>query len=246
MRLSTVGTTILRLCFPPRCVGCRTRLPAHARFEMVCDRCFSEIPRGRWLRCPVCRARLPSITRRCHPEARFVLAAASDFRNHTVRELIHALKYQPAHRAALPLGTLLAEYIAGLDTTLPPGALPLIPVPLHPRRERERGWNQAAVLARTLAELCPGRFEVRGDLLRRVRYTEPQVSVHDRVRRAANISGSFALANDPSRAVSREVEPPVAVLLDDVSTTGATMGEAARALKRAGVRTVIGLVVAAA
>ncbi|MDO8470326.1 MAG: hypothetical protein Q7S84_04960 [bacterium] len=297
MRLATVGTTLLRLCFPPRCVGCGTRLPAHARFEMVCERCFALIPRHRWLTCPVCRARIPVILEarpqgsprsrlspgsplvetkvdmstsdslafhrglsvvgcpsaslgmvsssnhrlpRCHPEARFVLAAASDFRNQTVRELIHALKYRPAHRVALPLATLLAEYIAGLAATLPPGILPLIPVPLHPRRERERGWNQAAVLARTLAGFCPGRFEVRDDVLRRIRYTEPQVSFRDRVWRAANISGSFACAS--------ETLPlgPIAVLIDDVSTTGATLGEAARVLRHAGVRTVIGLVVASA
>lgn len=113
----------------------------------------------------------------------------------------------------------------------------LIPVPLHPRRERMRGFNQAAVLGRCLA----GRYnlEVASDILRRVRYTAPQVTMPDRAARLANLSQAFGIS--PTARIDRNT---VYILFDDVFTTGATLRAAASGLKHRGARRVWGMTLA--
>ncbi len=110
-----------------------------------------------------------------------------------------------------------------------PGPDLVVPVPLHPRRLRARGFNPATLMARSLAR----HFRVRLDpvALRRVRDTPSQTHLDRRARRR-NVSGAF---------VARERVPPRVWLVDDVVTTGSTLGEAARALRRAGARSVVGV-----
>lgn len=100
----------------------------------------------------------------------------------------------------------------------------LLPVPLHPRRLRERGYNQALEMARPLAQSLG--IPCRHDLLLRVRYTEAQTGL-DAVQRRRNLRQAFALRQGA-------VLPAHVVVLDDVFTTGATLAECARLLKRAG------------
>lgn len=110
----------------------------------------------------------------------------------------------------------------------------LVPLPLHPARLRERGFDQALELARPLAR----RFglPLRSDLLRRIRATAAQTGLHDVGQRRANLQGAFAV---PPVALPAEV-----VLVDDVMTTGATLGEAASVLRAAGVTRIEAWVVA--
>jgi ComF family protein len=147
-----------------------------------------------------------------------------------LRELIHRFKYRNLRSAAPELGRLLAEYLAGHPI---PGKV-TVPVPLHPRRHRMRGYNQAALLARELSKRTG--LAVAPGLLARRHDAPPQVQSDSRERRADNVRDSFECIED---AGGLEV-----LLIDDVSTTGSTLAECASVLKKAGAGSGWGLVLA--
>jgi len=139
-----------------------------------------------------------------------------------LKEIIHALKYQRRQSIALPLGRLMRECAAPLLER----ADAVVPVPLHPRREYQRGFNQAEDLGRHLGvPLLP--------LLKRTRYTQSQIEL-PKHQRQQNVKKAFALAVPGSRLPA----PGIVVLVDDVATTGATIDACARVLKAAGVKEV--------
>lgn len=107
----------------------------------------------------------------------------------------------------------------------------LIPIPLHPSRFRDRGFNQAEVLGRLFADRL--YMPVRTDILKRVTATTPQVEMKDRRERLQNMKDVFALAHDTCNMTHDTV-----ILFDDVFTTGATMRAAGETLKHAGVKSV--------
>lgn len=145
---------------------------------------------------------------------------------------IYALKYQGNRRLAEPLGALLAEAYLGAGWTVDF----LCAVPLHSRRQAERGYNQSALLASQVASLI-GRPCGEGAMAR-VRHTETQTHLDVQARRE-NVAGAFAA--DPLRVDNLSI-----VLVDDVLTTGATLAACAEALRASGARRVYGLVLASA
>jgi ComF family protein len=144
-----------------------------------------------------------------------------------LRSIVHALKYEGRRSLARPLADLMrergAEVLAGSDC--------LVPVPLHPTRRRARGFNQALDLARHLGR--PVR-----KALRRVRATPTQTGL-PAAQRHRNVRDAFAMAPRTSSLSGATV-----VLVDDVSTTGATLEACARVLKAAGAREVRALMAA--
>ena len=204
---------LLDLVFPPRCPGCR------ARGVVLCRRCAE---RCRHLRAPA--TGLP------RPPGNALLRCSLALYQYDapLREAIHALKYRRRRALARPLGALLVA-------ALPPDVRAcdaVVAVPLFVTRLRERGFNQAELLAEAVTAEVGCRL-VRG--LERTRATEHQVGM-DRHAREANVRGAFAWRGSP---------PPAAVLLvDDVLTTGATMRECARALRAAGASEVYGVALA--
>jgi ComF family protein len=163
--------------------------------------------------CGTCRRRRPA----------FAYARAGARYGEVMREALHAFKFGGRRALAAPLAELLT---APGPAWLPEGAPDLIvPVPLHPRRERERGFNQALLLARRIGRAW-GR-PVRADVLRRTAATPPQTELGLEARRA-NVRGAFALRR-PEVVAGRHV-----LVIDDVFTTGATVGECARSLRKAG------------
>jgi ComF family protein len=149
-----------------------------------------------------------------------------------LRQAIHSLKYRGQRAGAPALASLLVPMLA---VTLAPDHL-LVPVPLHPRRQRSRGYNQSALLARALA--ARRREAVSEHAMRRVKLTIPQVDLRAE-ERAHNMEGAFAA--DPAHCARRTV-----VLIDDVCTTGATLRAAAQAARDAGAGRVYAAVLAAA
>ncbi len=148
-----------------------------------------------------------------------------------LREAIHAMKYDGVPALADKLAPLLAEAWRELR----PQSDVLVPVPLHTRRQRERGYNQSELLARRLSAQCG--VAVRTDLLRRVRHTEQQALLKGDARRH-NVRGAFA--------AGAEVQGRRVALVDDVFTTGSTLAECARTLLSAGASGVCALTVARA
>lgn len=110
----------------------------------------------------------------------------------------------------------------------------IIPVPLHARRKRWRGFNQAEELSYALDLQIP----INTDILRRVRYTKPQVTMRDRDSRLTNVSDAFVVQN-PSHIKNKSI-----LLIDDVMTTGATITACAHELKLSGAKNVYALVIA--
>jgi ComF family protein len=140
-----------------------------------------------------------------------------------VREALHALKFRGKHALARPLGDLLAEEGARMVPTEAVDCL--LPVPLHPRREAERGFNQSGLLARRLGWRW-GIPVIEGALRRRVP-TRSQTELSGDERRR-NVSGAFILRH-PGAVAGRHV-----LLIDDILTTGATVSECARILLAGG------------
>jgi len=216
-----VLSALLDALTPPLCVLCRgppCGLPwlcagCAARLELcrgpVCLRCGTPRP----LPTPVCGA--------C-PDwpTRLVAVRAAAPHAGTARELVHALKFKGVLAAARPLGHLVAA--AARQIALPEGAI-VLPVPLHWTKRRRRGFNQAAEIARVAARELGLRLAPR--LLRRAR---PGLgSVHRSLRgRVREVRGAFRAAP--------EVRGRDILLVDDVLTTGATIGACARALSRRG------------
>lgn len=238
--LAHIRETVADLLFPRECVGCGKEE------TFFCDRCLRTVPRKREHDCPFCRAmKTPSgrTCLRCAPKhALDGLFAATIFRESgAVAEAVHALKYEFVPELASPLGRLLAEELSRADLPLPDM---IIPVPLHPWRQRWRGFNQAERIATTLAEsLAPGLpIPLRTDLLIRHRFTLPQARAEDAKRRKQNLASAFSTTKHP--ATGKEVRGKTVWLVDDVATTGTTLIECARVLKRSGAKRVFGIVVA--
>ncbi len=204
----------------PVCGDCwRSIVPLTAP---LCDRCGDPLPTWRLVStslacCPRCRR-----TRRLIDRARAIGAYDG-----ALRAIIHALKYEGRRSLARPLGRLMRERGAAMLS----GAAWAVPVPLHPSRRRHRGFNQATDLARHLG--IPVRLA-----LRRIRATPTQTGL-PAGRRHRNVRDAFAVARDAGRLAGA-----VVVLIDDVSTTGATLDACARALKQAGVAEVRALTAA--
>jgi ComF family protein len=147
-----------------------------------------------------------------------------------IRHAIHALKYRRVAALAEPLGDALARF--WLAAPAPISAI--VPVPLHPARQRERGYNQAELLARRVSRATGAPLRANG--LRRTRATAVQMTLHA-AERKANVADAFAA--EPAVVRGADV-----LLVDDVCTTGATLDACAVVLKAAGAGAVFGLALA--
>ena len=193
------------------CPGCQADLP---RLDNPCRRCAEPLPAGATPLCPRCLGPRPPAFARIH--ALFAYAPPVD-------RLITGLKYHGRWEAARLLGSLLGEALAGAD----PVPDILVPVPLHPRRLRRRGYNQALEMARHAA--ARARLPLEAGRCRRVRHGPPQAGQDAAARRRA-VRDAFA--------VDGRVDGLHVGIIDDVVTTAATVNELARVLRRAGAREV--------
>jgi ComF family protein len=205
-------------------------------FPSRCRVCGADLDDGARLLCPACRSELtaslpPDWRRACALEGGDGPRFASRPYDGPAGEAVRLLKFRGKRRlapllaeAAGPLaGALKGAY--GLDT--------LVPVPLHPRRRRERGFNQAEEIGARVAAEAGLAFRRRG--LNRTKYTTPQLGLTGE-KRQSNVRGAFAAREDFS---GRGV-----LLLDDVITTGATVRECAAVLRNAGAGEIVALAVA--
>jgi ComF family protein len=191
--------------------------------------------------CPVCGERmlapfivsaepgesLCGLCQRLRPP--YVRAMAYGSYDGGLRELIHLLKYEKVRPAANVLGRMLSEIIDELKPAFGEAPVLVVPVPLHASKKRERGFNQSELMARAAVKQSSlgSRLEVGPDLLERSRITHSQIGL-SRHQRRENIRGAFLVAK-PEKVAGREV-----LLIDDVFTTGTTVSECARILRRAG------------
>ncbi|MEK7568816.1 MAG: ComF family protein [Patescibacteria group bacterium] len=204
-------TYVTDTIFPRRCGGCG----AHG--TLLCGECTAHIPGT------------PSST---HP----FITAVFDYRNPIIRRAIWRFKYKNVRGFAKIFGEKLYEEIVGdlgddlyfskSETFL------LVPIPLHKKRLRRRGYNQSELIARVIIKNdVENIFERAPKALVRVRETKPQAKSEKRIARFQNLRGAF-------RADTERVRGKNIILIDDVATTGATLAEARKTLLSAGARSV--------
>ncbi|MEK7543603.1 MAG: ComF family protein [Patescibacteria group bacterium] len=217
---------ILDLIFPKRCLTCW-------RFgKYFCNRCASivRVIGASETICPICER--PAIGGLTHPrcQSKYSLdGLTSIFRyDGIIKKAVKTLKYRRVTDLVKEFVSLIPASFFNEATKLRINEATLIPIPLHPSRFRDRGFNQAEVLGRLLADQL--HIPMRVDILRRVKATTPQVEMKDRRERLRNMKDVFSY-NHPTIKPSSYV-----ILFDDVFTTGATMRAAAETLKRAGAR----------
>ncbi|MGE3468708.1 MAG: double zinc ribbon domain-containing protein [Vicinamibacterales bacterium] len=199
------------------CPACWTRIARHT--PPVCARCGDALPAAGAAECARCSVDLGPIA---------AARALGPFEG-ALADLVHACKYGRRPTIAVGLGRRMQDLLPDLA----PGIEVLVPIPLHPRRERERGFNQAAWMARGIAApVCPA-------LVRR-RPTPPQAAATAAARRA-NVRGAFARSRQAGA-----VSGAVVALVDDVLTTGATLVAAAEALAPARPARIVALTAARA
>ena len=230
-RWRTVKEALLNLLFPPRCINCRRE------GEWLCAECRSRIEYVPLPICPKCGRRLAnnqSCAATCGDcrDVRIDAIRSVAYSEGVLRDAIHHFKYNGVQALAAPFGQMLYDY---WQTQNIPADL-LIPVPLHPRRLRERGYNQSLLLAEQLARRVG--LPVDQAALRRVKHTRPQVGLGARERQE-NVADAF-------ECVSSSLAGQRVVLIDDVCTTGNTLEACSQALKAQGVRSVWALTLARA
>jgi ComF family protein len=230
MNLRELGSAALDLVFPPKCQVC-----GDFSSVLFCDACRESVSP---IEPPFCRhcgrafdpkSAAGPLCGDCRQDAfRFDIARATATHTGALRKAIIAFKFYGRRRLVQPLGQMLADFLnhpTSAEAIEPAGLDIVVPVPLHEARERWRGFNQSLALARPVA-LSIGR-PMRPDVLIRHRHTRPQIDLTPAQRRG-NVRGAFAVTL-PEAVAGRAV-----LLIDDVFTTGNTLSECARALKRAG------------
>ena len=220
--LARLAQAFLDVLFPPRCVACGRE------GTFLCPGCREAMPRALPPRCPLCwqpERRGEACGRCARTRPAFAGARSLYVFQGPVREAVHALKYNHLSALARPMGELMAAY---LKTEELPVDL-VVPVPLFGRRQRLRGYNQSALLARELARLDGLPLAERS--LSRRRDTPPQARSVDAEARRRNVAGAFA-------ADGRRVDGRRVLLIDDVMTTGATLDACAQALRQGGAASV--------
>lgn len=238
MRTGLLMSRLLDGLYPPVCVQCNAVL---REGRALCDCCDEQLPRLEAPFCQCCgeafagRIEAAATCPRCleeDPAYEFVRPVLR--RDDGALELIHRFKYQCQIHLAGELGRIAAEAFS--DPRLIQARQerwPLVPVPLHWRRQRRRHFNQSAEIARVMSRHC--ELPVLA-ALKRVRATGTQTAL-SRKQRRENLRGAFALSRHGRRMLQR-LEAGV-VLVDDVMTTGATVEECTRVLRRAGVGQVV-------
>lgn len=222
--LRKLERAILDLLFPPVCIACKKHL---AHFEsMLCDICYRGI----------------SIKKFAENSENLTILSVGSYGDPALKALIQSLKYERHMKSADLIKGLVHEWAkpfleAGM---IEPNESLIIPVPLHPKRQRKRGFNQAEVIS----DILSGELKITIDknLIKRVKDTKPQVGARNAEAREKNIKNAFALG----KGAGDKIKGKIIILVDDVYTSGSTIKEAARIINRADPAEVIAFVLAKA
>lgn len=237
--LKKSGIFFLDILFPLRCLGCSKK------GAWICTVCLSQIPFRLEQHCPTCLKRVTRDGRVCFEcqdttkRALDGIFVASYYRDTLLPHAIHTYKYRFIPGLSQPLGSFLIRALVQSALPLPDV---IIPVPLHQRRLRFRGFNQSELLAQILSQsLTPGLdIPLFTDVLLRSRATKPQMKTTSREERLGNLKQAFILQEHTNHTIKGKS----VWLIDDVTTTGTTLEECAIVLKEHGASTVFGIVLA--
>lgn len=226
----------LDILFPLTCLKCGEET------YWLCPDCLNQIKLLDFQLCPCCEKYISEKGFLC-PDCKKTrksfldsLVVAVSYENPEIKKLVHFLKYRFILNASGPLSKLLTRSLVKSDSLLPDL---IVPVPLHPRRLRWRGFNQSQLLAENIsADLAPPlEFEVL-DSLARTKNKMPQMEIKKYRDRLESVKGIFSLKNNPEIIKNKKI-----LLVDDIATTGATLQECAKILKENGAKKVFAVVI---
>ncbi|NTV15498.1 MAG: ComF family protein [Desulfobulbaceae bacterium] len=223
---------LAELLFPSSCLACQGQVPP-GTLPMFCPECLAQIELVSGPLCPGCGRQFPKAAGGAHycglclsGHYHFERARAVALYTEPFSHVIHRFKYRGKTHGLPSFSALLAR-LPEPPLREPPELI--LPVPLHDRKLRQRGFNQAVLLAR--AFFPRDRQRIKTDLLLRQLNTDPQTSLSGQARRQ-NLKNAFKVRKP------EQVRGKMIVLVDDVFTTGTTVNECARVLKKAGARRV--------
>ena len=233
--IHTLGAGILNLILPRSCAGCKKSN------EAFCENC-QRLCYKYGANCLICRFRNNDgkICRE-HLLGRLNILWAGRY-DGALREAVRQLKYKKRKELAEPLAQMLVKKFYEIHSALPKENLLVIPVPLHFKKEHERGFNQAELLACEFSKLS--KVQLLTNALIKIKETSAQVEVKDKEKRIKNLEGAFLVNPKLSASNLQLLTSNTLILIDDVSTTGATLIHAAKALQKSGAEKIIGLVAA--
>jgi ComF family protein len=227
-QLKELKGAALDFLFPRFCVGCGKE------GDFICDSCQASLVRIEAPVCPQCgKPQIDSmLCSNCIDWKADIDAIRSPFRfEGVIRKAVHEFKYRNLRAIAGQLAHFLGDYLT--ENPIPYEVL--VPVPLHQKRLKERGYNQSALLAKELSELTG--LPVNETCLVRNVYNVPQAKTGNVEERRQNVIGIFSVVNDD--LLEKKV-----LLIDDVTTSGATLNACASRLKKIGTTSVWGLTLA--
>ncbi len=226
--LKRILNLILDLFFPKKCLGCG------CPDTYLCQTCFNKIE-------------IVSNDQKQKPAPLARLIWAVPYSNPLVKNLIRIFKYQHIKELAKPLAQLQITSLARYGISyFSHDTVVIVPVPLHKRKLRERDFNQAELLAEEVGKNFSLPLETK--ILIRTKYTLQQARIKNDAERKETLKNAFEIAPEfVKKCVGKKqnlLKDKTIILIDDVSTTGTTLSEAAKILKRAGAKEVWGLVIA--
>lgn len=236
-KIAKIKDFFLDLIFPKICLGC-----AREGFYL-CENCLDKIPLTDKLACPSCD-KITFYGRTCEDCRRKTyltgLIYAASYKNPIINQAIRLLKYKYVKELSEVLAKIMLKFIKNsgflvnnfTDELI---SFLIVPLPLHRKKFLSRGFNQSELLAQKLAEEFD--LELRTDLLIKTKNTRSQTDLKEEKRRI-NVQDAFGVKN------KKEIKDKIILLIDDVITTGSTLNEAAKTLKRAGAKEIWGLTIA--
>ena len=240
-----IKNLILDTLFPIECLFCQKP------DEWICRECIEKIEIIQEQNCPYCEKIISPSGRICQnckikllsKNEKFFLDAlivCSSYRKNGIARLVHYFKYNFIFDLSLPLGKIMIKTIVLHNLPLPDI---IIPVPLHPRRLRWRGFNQAELLSKEISENLVPNLPIQffPDFLVRKRFTAPQMKIKNYQARKNNLKNAFAINSATDLEI---IKDKTILLVDDVATTGSTIFECAKILKKSGAKSVFGIVIA--
>ncbi len=255
----------LDILFPIKCIGCKIEFEdKEPRDRWICESCLAKIPLRKMQACPVCEefSEEGKTHYRCRNKTSLDgLWVASEYKYQIISDAIHKLKFNFAKDVSFPLSKIVIKSVMDSvefsdfhdillskfskeeeeklyldeEKNKKPETI-IIPVPLHKKRLNWRGFNQAFLLSKYVANQFG--LDLREDLIKRARNTKPQTKIRSLRDRKENIINAFYCPQDKC-LVGKNV-----VIIDDVCTTLATMNECAKVAQKAGAENIWGLVVA--
>ena len=237
--LNNLSKFFLDLIFPIKCISCQNFCD-----EYICQKCHSQIKieMSDNYSCIFCDSRTPYTQiclsclkkKSCHLD---LCLSPFKYSDPLTRKMIESYKYKFVKDISKSIAELLIEYLKELElkglVEISPKNKILIPIPLHPKRLRWRGFNQAELMSELISQNLG--IKTNNSIIKRVRNSNPQAKIQDKGERSQNIKNIFEISSPDI------LKDATVLLIDDVITSGATINECAKALKKAGATKIIGL-----